>query len=285
MPASKKKKKLTNNPARGFSTTSTASKAKPQDPDENNLAPKSEEVAGTSDNQQAEADALTGDDGKVTEKPLHELSPEELEKQLEESNLQAIIETYGLKVKKDAARQLSRLQTERRIMRAQATPLITRTWLSEEIMQLIQSQLDPPQTAEDILKDTRSHKDAASDTSEESLLTKLWTLRQILPQLGFSLASTEKALHELLLSIDKPGHDDSLTTKESIWGLERCITWLSRALSPGELPSFEPVDVQKLKTSDRKSNPVTSVKESGKDFSYAHFHTHFSASVIISVQA
>ena len=128
MAPNKKKKKPASNPARGFATTSTASKTKEQDVDE----VEQEDGWGAS----GQSAKLVSEEGSVLtnggptikpEKALQDLSPEELELQLENSSLQILVDTYRKKTEKDAFRQASRLQTERRVLRSQAEHLSTRT--------------------------------------------------------------------------------------------------------------------------------------------------------------
>ena len=78
-----KKKKPAANPARGFATTSVASKPKPEKPEDAS----SVEPSGVNTPSTKAATPATKNDTttKNAERELHELSPEELEAQLEAS--------------------------------------------------------------------------------------------------------------------------------------------------------------------------------------------------------
>ncbi|KAI7128075.1 hypothetical protein KC324_g17334, partial [Hortaea werneckii] len=111
----KKKTKPTANPARGFATTSLPKANKPvSDPstDEANAS-----GAATPDTTAPPSVASQSNrpDEEKTEKQreLHELSPEELEAQLEASDLQQFVEQNAAKVRKESARQASRLETDK----------------------------------------------------------------------------------------------------------------------------------------------------------------------------
>src|ERR1700753_2238578 len=124
----KKKKKPAANPTRGFATTSIASKPRV----EPNATSDIENDDALSTNQHptnsAQPDQSSvqqpGTSGNQ-EKQLHELTPEELEEQLEKNDLQLFIETHGLKVAKNSQRQISKIQTEWRVLRSQSQSLYT----------------------------------------------------------------------------------------------------------------------------------------------------------------
>lgn len=261
-----KKKKPAKNPARGFATTSTASKAKPHDNEEDNFSVDvwiADDKAGIS---QERMNVVGGENEKHLERPLHELSPEELEKQLEESTLQVFIENHGDRVKKDVSRHLSKLQTERRLLRSQAIPLSTHQWLPEEIMQFITSHIEGQQGTQTPSERVFDSSDANSRISEDDLLIKVWILRQLLPQLGFSLENTNLALHHLLATKDKLDRKHYHAGKDSVWRLEECLFWLAFAAKSEDLPSFQLPNTQKLSTRNRKLEDAKDVGDSGNEF-------------------
>ena len=112
-----KKKKPAANPARGFATTSVASKPKPE-------ATSSVEPSGvnTPDTNAtmpaAKDDDTTNTSSAQPERELHELSPEELEAQLEASELQQFVEQYAAKVRKEnlLARAMKRIEARQQGM-------------------------------------------------------------------------------------------------------------------------------------------------------------------------
>jgi ATP-dependent RNA helicase DHX29 len=134
-----KKKKPAANPARGFATTSIASKPKPEKPeDASSVQPSGVNTPST----KAATPAAKNDD-KVSEpvegaeRELHELSPEELEAQFELSELQQFVEQYAGKVRKESSRHVSRLQTDKRLLRGQSDYMAVRDWLPQDLMQQI----------------------------------------------------------------------------------------------------------------------------------------------------
>lgn len=244
MAPNRKRKKPPPNPARGFATTSTASKPKSQDVHD------SEHLALSKQNDEA-ADALLEDGGvrlrrgpvNEPEKELQDLTPEELEIQLEESSLQILLESYGEKSKKDISRQVTRLQTERRLLRSQAEHLKIRQWLPPEIMQLITDLLEAQMN--DINSsnfDIAVSKVGSHVSTEDDLLVKIWTLKRLLPQLGFSADMTGLALRNLLTKQRDSESQILPPSKDSIWGLDECLGWLGSAAAANDLPSFESRD-------------------------------------------
>ncbi len=266
MAPNKKTKKLASNPARGFATTSTVSKAKLNHVVENDEEPKAED-SGLTKPEQKPAKVSGHELGNNVEKALHELSPEELEKQLEESTLQLFVETYGNKVKKETSRQLCKMQTERRLLRAHAEPLPTHQWLPPEIVQLIINLLDSSNTKQSRSDESDSAldpKQGVANFSDDDLLVKLWTLRQLLPQLSFSLSVTILALRHLLGKLNYLDPKCLSPAKDSVWGLEECLSWLALVVKPEELPRLEPQDAQKLPGRGRKFKGASIVAEAGK---------------------
>ena len=238
--ANKKKKKPASNPARGFATTSTASKPKT---DEANKLEGGVEL-GNSD---ILASSATAEEplqtkcisGRESEKELGELTPEELESRLEDSGLQILVESYGEKTTKNVSRQLSRLQTEKRLLRSQAEHLSIRQWLPPEIMQIITDLLQAQVNSKGDLQANSNSIRSTFHFSEDDLLIKLWTLKRLLPLLGFSQQWTDSALRHLLTLMDKLGTQSISSGKESIWGLDECLTWLALNCEQTDLPRFD----------------------------------------------
>lgn len=241
MAPKKKNRKAINNPARGFATTSVASKTKP-------LIENAVETGETSPSID-ESELVQEKDGSSIplEKELHELSPEELEKQLEESDLQLLLERHSEKVRRDVARQINKCQTEKRLLRAQAEPLQTRSWLPPEIMDMIM------QTVETELSpgfETRiSRKIVANkELSDDDLCIKIWTLKQILVQIGFPLGFCQDSLKKLLICAQNPAIHEFLTERDDIWGLDWCLDWLALHCEDQEAPSYLPTRRQPVGT-------------------------------------
>ncbi|KAL8727270.1 MAG: hypothetical protein Q9166_006151 [cf. Caloplaca sp. 2 TL-2023] len=231
MAPKRKNKKAVSNPARGFATISTASKAQlPSDQT-------SEKTSPSGDNEVQVIEQTPFEGIVPAEKELHELSPSELEARLEESDLQLFVEKYIEKIKKDVFRQVAKLQTDKRLLRAQAESLSTRSWLSPEITDSILQTLELVQLFGD--HDNGMRNDRITDRfSEDDLCIKIWTLKQVLMQLGFPNDSCQEALRHLLLISQASSTRDSLAGKDSIWGLDCCLDWLALRCEPHVAPPY-----------------------------------------------
>ena len=235
MAPNRKKKKPAGNPARGFATTSIASKPKQVDV--------TEDLGATVSIQQekvADADPVVSSSVAVsqTSKELHDLSPEELENQLEESDLQLLVEKQGERSKKDASHQISRLQTERRVLRTQAEPLSTHRWLPPELMLQITDQLVAEVGTGGLYVDF-DNKAKLQPILEDDMSVRLWTLRQVLVKLGFSEARAHEAISKVLQNEQLTNHATLAQAKDFIWGLEECLDWLVLVCEPGEMLDYE----------------------------------------------
>lgn len=216
MAPNKRKKKALSNPARGFATQSVASKSKapvslgedtPTDPPLNHV-----EHAETV--QQANADERSHGE----QASLHDLSPDELEIQLEEAQLQLFIEKHGESVTKDTLRQTSRLQTEKRLLRPQADHLILRSWLPDELMVNLQTCVDAQLVQYALSYESRNVALAVQTLPEDVLLARLWILEKTLRRIGFQETRVHDALRHIL---HRP---KAITTNQSsAWGLEECL--------------------------------------------------------------
>lgn len=240
MAPNKKKKKPASNPARGFATTSTASKPKHDDAKELEGdvqldVPHGHDVPTTAEGSTREEISSS----REHEKALHELTPEELESQLEDSGLQILVESHGEKTKKDVSRQVSRLQTEKRLLRSQAEHLGVRQWLPPEIMQIITNLLKIQEYGNGYVQASFDNDITAPDFSEDDLLVKLWALKRLLPLLGFTAQRTDLALRHLLRMTNKAGSQSLSSGRDSMWGLDECLAWLALDSEPADLPRFD----------------------------------------------
>jgi len=229
MAGGKKKKKPASNPARGFATTSIASKPKVELPE---LVPKStplNEAKDMVDVQHTEQAAPANSSTVSTEKVV---TAEEFEKQLEESELQVLVEKHAQKSKRDAARQKTRLETDRRLLRSQAESLNTRKWLPPELMEEI---LDLVKAEGRFTGQSNEVLGSSKQASEEELTIRLWTLQQALLGSGFIEDKVKSALRHVLDISDRIG----VGNKDAIWGMEESLDWLARACLREELPDYE----------------------------------------------
>ncbi|KAL8653236.1 MAG: hypothetical protein Q9210_002216 [Variospora velana] len=228
MAPKRKNKKPASNLARGFATVSTVSKSKSV----NESA--TEDIASQSVPDQDNVPQDSTNSRVVVEKEVHQLSPEQLEQHLEESELNLFLEKHGERVKRDVSRQINKLQTEKRLIRAQAEPLQLRSWLSPEIMGLIVEAIEAEQPAEGTASELRG----VSDTQGDDLNLRIWTLQQVLCQLGFPYDLCLECLHHLLYVMQDAPTRERLEGKDSIWGLECSLDWLALHCKPQQVPSY-----------------------------------------------
>ncbi|KAI8952625.1 ATP dependent RNA helicase [Xylaria longipes] len=239
----KKKSRPAANPARGFATTSVASKpriettAPAQTPP--NLPGASDSTAAAAglprpDASTAPSAAQPNHAAATQSQPAPSLSPEEFERQLEESELQLLVEKHAQKVKRDAARQKTRLDTDRRLLRGQAEPLNTRKWLPQELMDQI---LDLIQAETRFAASSLASERPLSEKmpSEEDLTMRLWTLQQTLASLSFSPEKIDAVLQYVL----ELAPSVSGASRDYIWGLEEALDWLARSCSREELRDYD----------------------------------------------
>lgn len=223
MPGGKKKKKPAANPARGFATVSIVSKKELDVPVEDRTTAEPQPLPSLSQ-ESPKHTALT--------QPAEELSPEEFEKQLDRNDLQSLVDKYAPKSKRDATRVISRLTTDRRVLRGQAESLNTRKWLPPELMEEI---LDLVKTEAKFNLQSTDTAITFKQSSEEELTIRLWTLQQSLVGAGFLEHRVSQALQHVLDISDKVGAGN----KDAIWGMDECLDWLAKECSREELPDYD----------------------------------------------
>lgn len=237
MAGNKKKKKPAANPARGFATTSIASKPRAEVAEPDSSKPDTARATPTSSSGPTAA-ASDKDAGQSAEPAAQkpELSPEEFEKQLEETELQLLIEKHGPKVKRDAHRQKTRLETDRRIQRSGADAINCPKWLPPDIMDEI---LDLIQ-AESRYASASMASEASSNSSgkmlpEEDLTIRLWSLQHALTGAGIPENRAREAIAYVLnISPNIPS-----VSRDALWGLEEALDWLAKECPSEELPSYD----------------------------------------------
>ena len=236
MPSNKKKKKATN-PARGFATTSRISKTRLNDEVVEDITTVSAPVSDEHEmhNQAAPDKLISSLHGA---KELCELTPEQLEWQLEESELQILVDQLGEKSRKDALRQVSRIQTERRLLRSQAEQLNTTRLLPMELLQYILMQIGLQSNS-----DSKSVKVQNGFCSKgmpsDDLSIKVWTLARALRGLGFLESGIRIAITKLLRNCQADDLSDMAAGKQALWGFDRCLGFLALDCSIDELPDYD----------------------------------------------
>lgn len=261
MAPNKKKKKPASNPARGFTTVSVPSKPKVTD---STGAPSAADSTAASDAEkpapatvsQPSTSVQTG----VQEDPaLRDYTPEQLEQHLEEAELQLLVDKYASKCKNDAVRQQAKLETERRLLRSQASPLNLSDWLSSETLDsVLKLVLKEEQELEPSGRDSSATK---RSVSEEELCTRLWTLKETLLKLGFPESKVEDSLKHILFYFSGNAPSGS---KDVVWNLDESLDWLAMHCEPDELPSYGRNKSQLSRTSEAfpswiTGNPISTV--------------------------
>jgi ATP-dependent RNA helicase DHX29 len=228
-PNNKKKKKPASNPARGFATVSIPSKVKPADSSGPASTVDSKSVSESERPTPAEP---TQPAPQPNEAPsLQNYTPEELERHLEDAELQILVEKYAAKCKSDAVRQAAKLDTEKRVLRQQAVPVNLLEWLPSDVVNSILSLAE----AEEQGLIPQSVRDAKRTVSEDDLCMKLWTLKDTLLKLGFLENRVEEALKHVLVYY---AGNFSVTNRDVVCNLDEALEWLAMHCKPEELPSY-----------------------------------------------
>lgn len=234
MAGKKKSKKPAANPARGFATTSIASKPRADPAEATDDTPASK--PGDDSTPQSKDAPPSGSTATATTDPVAQakvLSPEEFERQLEESELQLLVEKHAQKVRRDAQRQRTRLETDRRLLRGQAESINAKKWLPQELMDHV---LDLIQAEGRFAASSVTAEGATSRLPpEEDLTIKLWTLQETL---AGSDCPQERIQPALKYVLDIAPNISPNVKGESIWGLEEVLDWLARECQKDELPDY-----------------------------------------------
>ena len=225
-----KKKKPSANPARGVATVSLPRRTKEAENPTSSAVDMTETENGSPASPSVVAASTPAPVKADEERELHELSPEELEARLDESELQGLVDKFAAKSQRDASRQVGKLQAECRILRAQAQPLATRPLLSDlaikQILDLAAKDLEERAVRVDQLSLRRA-------LQEEEAIGRLWTLQRTLLGLGFHEQQIHAALRHVL-KLSTISEDSG-----SVWGLEEAMDWLAVKYPAEELPSYD----------------------------------------------
>ncbi|GES66169.1 ATP dependent RNA helicase [Aspergillus terreus] len=237
-PNNKKKKKPAANPARGFATVSVPSKPKSADTTAPTSTVESKSVSESERPTPAEKNESTTE----TQQPssLQNYSPEELERYLEDAELQLLVEKYASKCKNDAARQASKLETERRVLRQQAVSLSLLEWLPAEVLDTILSLAETEERELSPLSG-RDLNGSKKPGSEEDLYMRLWTLKETLLRLGFPAERVEESLKHLLLYFSG---NFATSNRDMVCNLDEALDWLAMHCGLDELPSYTQTGAQ-----------------------------------------
>lgn len=245
--SAKKKKKAAVNPARGFATTSIASKGKTEKATENqNDTSETSSIIAASTPTVPEEVQHSIAPISPKDRELYELTPDQLEAQLEHSDLQNAVEQQGPKARKESSRQISRLQADRRVLRSQAETLAIKEWLPDELMQ----QIIDLATEEGMTPSTtEAEAGSLKNLSEDAVLAKIWQLYLVLKEIDISEEQTHEAL-QYVLSVQP--QDDSTN---NVWGVSQVLDWLALHSSPGTMLDYE-MTKSKARVGDVGESPL-----------------------------
>ena len=236
MAPKKKTKKPAANPARGFATTSTASKSKAVKQDE--PSPADPPLAEKAANDQTIQLPVSDQAASIGRRDVSELTPDELEAQLEEDDLQNMLDSSREKSQRDVRRLVSRLKTERRLIRNSSERLELQKWLPEDMRESAMKLVAKSLLRKEVVT-SRDQADRLLQISEDEIAIKVWTLKRALHELGFMADRSHLAIIELLENPDLFISAQTKSTKEGIWGLEECTEWLAFQCEPEELPGYD----------------------------------------------
>lgn len=231
---------------------SVPSKPKPESPATPSSTAGESRATPESESQPARAqDHQAGAGAPEATSSLQNYSPEELERHLEEAELQILVDKFAAKCKSDAARQATKLETERRVLRQQSVPLSVLEWLPTGVQDKI-LELANAEEHENLSSRIASAKQAGG--SEEELYMKLWTLKETLIKLGFTANRTEEALKHVLLYFSA---NPSSTSRDVMWNLDESLEWLAMHGDMKELPSYTQTNARLQKDADSVTSWLT----------------------------
>ena len=230
--APKKKKKAATNPARGFATTSIPAKTRMVDSDAESTT-KSTSVAtpGTSTPERQAEDGVTGREQEHDDPSVQNMTPAELERHLEDAELQDLLDRNGPRCRTECRRQLIRLENDRRQSRTYTHALHPRDWLDDDLVARSLAHFDQaPDTA------SRTPLEAAND---EKLVLELWVLYRVIAALQFP--DVDGAMrHVINLSITGGIKPSSSMT----YGLQEAFEWFALHYNESDLRQAEALNVQ-----------------------------------------
>jgi ATP-dependent RNA helicase DHX29 len=262
-PNNKKKKKPASNPARGFATVSMPSKAKLEPTPIPSPATGEAKATSETEPQVERTEERTADAGAPQPtSSLQNYTPEELEKHLEEAELQILVDKYAAKCKNDAARQATKLDNERRLFRQQSVTLSLLEWLPTEIQDRI---FELSGTEEHEYLATAGRPSSKQVGSEEELYNKLWTLKETLLKLEFPEYRVEDALRHVLQYF--AGNSTS-AGRDAVWNLDEALEWLATHSNKQELPPYAQTNGRQQKDADLVTSWMTGKPLSGFRYFY-----------------
>ncbi|KAK1918894.1 hypothetical protein P3342_001023 [Pyrenophora teres f. teres] len=240
-----KKKKPAGNPARGFATTSIASKPKPEKAAADVPV---KQVAQTPLKEGTAAPELAPQPSEKTIAPKEQVAPtpEELEAQLERDELQLLVEKHAAKVRREVTRHVSKFQTDRRLLRGQSHSMTVHDWLPNEILDSI---ILLAQAESNDSNRRQGHQSLLKTLTEEDAMSKLWTLDLALRELGFSQDQIQPVLRWLCANAA------SVDASSGVWGLQDALEWLALDQCEDHTFSYDEESRPKRSTVDTLTHP------------------------------
>ncbi|KAF1930304.1 ATP-dependent RNA helicase A [Didymella exigua CBS 183.55] len=248
-----KKKKPAGNPSRGFATTSVASKPKVEksvvDATDKESVPALPKIGTTV----PQVDASAAKKEELAKQEVTQ-TPEELEAQLERDELQLLVEKHAAKVRRESRRQVTKFDTDRRVLRAQSHHMNVHEWLPNEILDTIISLAQTE--SNDSNRRQGQQQSLLKVMSEEDAMSKLWTLSLTLRDLEFTREQIEPVLR--WICADAGGIDAS----SAVWGLQEALEWLALDQCEGHNFSYEDSKPrQPMISTPDVSRPVSPIPE------------------------
>lgn len=147
-----------------------------------------------------------------------EKTPEELEAQLLQDELQLLVEKHAPKVRRESRRQILKLETDRRVLRSQSESITVHDWLSPEVLDAI-IELARAESSDSNRR--QGQQSLLKILSEEEAIAKLWMLDLTLRDMGFSSSHVEPVLRWLCANAV------NVDSSASVWGLQEALEWLA----------------------------------------------------------
>ena len=236
MAPNRRKKKPATNPARGFATVSVPARPKfiegeneqPESTAETQRKVVSDVEITTNTSTIRAALEVSNSTSTVTTSTISEMSAEQFEEHLIDSELQVIVERYAAKCKSSATHQVSKVLKERRQLRSQADRVFLNGWPEDTVTNILKIWPQLELGCNEEANNLRSTKVMPA----EEILLNMWILKRILCSLSYP--EPDKALAHIL-KLEHRGRvsvDTGLT-----WGLGEAFDWY--ALNQEDMPSYD----------------------------------------------
>lgn len=226
MTGKRKNRKPAARSVRGFATVSVPSKSQSASLEQTEASTPDQPQSVTPD--ASTTSVINSPAAREQEKALVELSPEELEQHLEQAALRVLVDKHASTIKGDAAKQVLRLQNERRQLRQQAE----RASFAEpddELVKLVMSDY----AAVSGRHFTGNRVQSLSKLDPDDQVLKLWAVREVLRLLEMPRLDDVLRYISSMLT-----YEDFLATTY-IPGLQEAFLWYASNVPDDELPNYE----------------------------------------------